>query len=115
MVCKICGKEVLDTSPFRSKKICSEECFLVDFWNKALDGDEIVVDGRCYHDGGNVDRPSRSRLLGHGGREFKIRMKKDSKVIVTNNLWDNGLIPKSRHVSDNAEFIVERVVNTQNY
>lgn len=29
----------------------------------------------------------------------------DGKIITTNNLWYNGVVPKERNIQDNARFI----------
>ena len=50
-------------------------------------------------------KKKRTCLLGHSGRVFKIRFKENGEVLVTNNLWYNGVIPAERTVLDNAEFI----------
>jgi hypothetical protein len=71
----------------------------------------VRVDGHHYVVG---HEPSKQELesnrqyggLGHGGREFKIRMH-DGREIVTRNLWGQGKIPlEYREVlPDNAVFI----------
>ena len=98
--CIICGKTI--ERQIYNKPICSEECFVVDFWNEVLDDDAIIVDGACYHDGGRKD--SNTTWLGFGGREWKIQMN-DGRIIETNNLWHNGKVPLERKVKDNAKFI----------
>ena len=104
-ICKVCGKEYTDSPYYNECCLCSRECFQIDFWNDNLDDRAIIVNGECYHDGGNVEKPVNKSWLGHSGRTFKIRFKSDSKTIVTNNLWYNGVVPKERNVKDNAEFI----------
>ena len=100
MKCKVCGKEV---EKFRySNNICSEECFHVDFWNRALDDKAIIINGVCYHDGGR--KSPDSAFLGFYGQEFRIKMN-DGRIIETNNLWMQGDVPKERNVKDNARFL----------
>lgn len=101
MKCAICGKE-FKKSMYSHKMLCSSECFVIDFWNKCLDENAIIIDGRCYHDGGR--QPDGTIFLGFGGREFTIEMN-DGRIIKTNNLWHNGEVPKERNVKDNAKFI----------
>lgn len=105
LICKVCGKEYIDSPYYDECRLCSRECHDIDFWNRTLDNKAIIVDGECYHDGGYVEKPIKTSYLGHSGRTFKIRFKSDGKTIVTNNLWYNGVIPKERNVEDNAEFI----------
>lgn len=102
MQCIICGKEI-EKSSYSHKVICSSECFSVDFWNDALDDTAIIIDGECYHDGGMKPK-TYSGFLGFGGNLFKIKMN-DGRVIETNNLWYNGVVPKERCIEDNACFI----------
>lgn len=104
MKCEICGKEI-EESLYIGMIICSQECFNIHFWNRTLDNKAIIINGKCYHDGGYVEKPVKTSYLGHSGRTFKIRFKSDGKTIVTNNLWYNGVVPKERNVKDNAEFI----------
>lgn len=102
MKCKICGTE-MEKSQYHGDPICSSKCFHENFWNETLDDEAIIIDGVCYHDGGN--RPGvDSFLLGFSGRVFTIRMD-DGREFTTNNLWHNGEVPKDREVSDNAVFI----------
>lgn len=104
-ICKVCGKEYTDSPYYDSCRLCSRECFQIDFWNDNLDDKAIIVNGECFHDGGNKPNEKRSWLLGRSGRVFKIRFKENGEVLVTNNLWYNGVIPTERNVLDNAEFI----------
>ena len=105
MICRICGKEFEKSIFTPSLRLCSPECHTIDFWNQALDDKAIIIDGECYHDGGNCPDEKRTYLLGFSGRKFKIRFKNTNEIIETNNLWSNGEIPKERNIEDNAEFI----------
>lgn len=109
--CKICGKEYTDSPYFDSCHLCSKECHTIDFWNRALDDKAIIIDGECYHDGGNRPNETRAYLLGCAGRKFTIRFKDTGNVIETNNLWCNGRIPAERNVKDNAEFVSDFKTN----
>lgn len=102
MRCKICGKEF--NKKMYYEPICSYECFLIDYWNKALDETAIIIDGICYHDGGFVENPYKYAFLGHAGRIFKIHMN-DGRKFITNNLWYQGEIPANRNIKDNARFV----------
>lgn len=113
LVCKVCGKEYTDSPFYDSCRLCSDECFYIDHWNNALDDKAIIIDGECYHDGGNKPTENRSYMLGCAGRVFRIRFKKDNRIIETNNLWRQGKIPPERNVPDNAEFVKE--VNNGDY
>ena len=95
--------------------ICSSQCFHERFWlehkEAYLNGKPyIIIDGHLYLDDGNVKNPRDTRMLGHSGRVFHIRMY-DSREIETNNLWYIGEIPESyRNVlANNAEFVKENI------
>ena len=49
---------------------------------------------------------SDSPFRGYGGRGIKIKLQ-TGEIIVTNNLWHNGKVPKEfrDRLPDNAEFI----------
>lgn len=79
---------------------------------KSKGGEQVVrVDGQHYVVG---HTPSAQELesnrqyggLGHGGREFKIRLH-DGREIITRNLWAQGKIPAEYRevLPDNAVFI----------
>lgn len=103
MKCSICGKECDHFEYYGD--ICSHECFDKWFWTKTLDGNAIIIDGVCYHDGGRVDKNYRG-FIGFGGREWLIAMS-DGRIISTNNLWHNGTVPEEYREQhpDNAKFI----------
>lgn len=103
--CKVCGKEYTDSPYYNRERLCSKECFDIDFWNYTLDDKAIIIGGECFHDGGDKPNEKRTWLLGHSGRIFKIKFKKDGRVLETNNLWYNGVVPVTRNVLDNAEFV----------
>ena len=55
----------------------------------------------------DVERPNTSSAdRGFGGREFRIKFK-DGRIVVTHNLWYNGVVPKRfKHLLKNtAEFV----------
>jgi len=110
MKCVICGKEI-EKSSYSNKVLCSSECFSVDFWNDCLDDTAIIIDGECYHDGGMKPK-TYTGFLGFGGALHKIKLN-DGRVIETNNLWYNGVVPKERGIEDNACFIKPEPVHTE--
>ena len=112
MKCAVCGKEI-GRKPCGDDKefygICdSTECFRSRFWDIALDGNEIIINGECYHIG---KEPTRTELnlhsdyYGFGGEKFRIKRFDDKEVIVTHNLRHNGKVPVDRHIQDTAEFL----------
>ena len=103
MKCIICGKEI-EKSRYADAVLCSSECFYVNFWNECLDESAIIINGKCYHDGGK-NPIGYSGSLGYGGALFKIKLN-SGKIIETNNLRYNGEIPKDRNIKDNAVFEV---------
>lgn len=102
MKCIVCGKE-FEGSQYVDP-ICSHECFLDNYWNKALKTG-IVIDGTCYQDGGFIKDPVSADFLGFGGRVFKYIKYGSCEVTTTNNLWLNGKVPEKYHAEDNAEFV----------
>ena len=105
MKCVICGKEI-EKSGYSHKVICSSKCFHVDFWNDCLDETAIIINGRCYHDGG-VKPSGYEGFLGFDGRLFTIQMN-DGRIIETNNLRYNGEVPEDRNIKDNAVFVTKK-------
>lgn len=102
MECVICGVQV-KKSDWSNAVLCSNECYEVNFWNNCLDDKAIIIDGVCYHDGGNTPNGHREHL-GLGGTLYKIKMN-NGEIIETNNLWYNGKVPAQRNIKDNATFI----------
>ena len=102
MKCIICGKEI-EKSQYMNAVLCSEECFKENFWNGCIDDTAIIINGKCYHDGGKKPEGYRG-FMGLNGALFKIKMN-NGEIIDTNNLWYNGEIPKDRNIQDNAVFI----------
>lgn len=98
MKCVKCGKDEIGMT---IDSLC-EKCWLEKFWLTTLDEGAIVIGGVCYHDGGA--QPETNAWLGFGGRKFKIAMN-DGRIIETNNLWSNGIVPENLNVPDNARFI----------
>ena len=111
--CKICGKDFEDSPFYPNLHLCSQECHHIDFWNRTLDNTAIIIDGECYHDGGNKPNEKRGYLLGCAGRKFIIKFKDTGEIIETNNLWCNGTVPKERNIPDNAVFITNVVNNRE--
>ena len=106
MKCIVCGKEF--TKRIYSQDICSDECFHFDFWNEIIRKKDkfIIVDGKCYHDSGNIENHSAYQSLGFDGRRFWIITNNGDKF-TTNNLWFNGIIPNrfKESLPDNAKFV----------
>jgi len=72
---------------------------------KTREGQFVVIDGEVYHI--SRERPNTSGWnKGHGGREFRIKFN-DGRIIVTHNLWYNGVVPKrfKRLLKNTAEFV----------
>lgn len=98
MTCVVCGNEI-EKSCYINKVLCSGKCFLENFWNECLDDEAIIIDGKCFHDGGKTECDK-----GFGGKRFKIKMS-DGRIIETDNLRYNGTVPKERKIKDNARFL----------
>lgn len=106
LICKVCGQEF--TKRLFNDDICSIKCSSVDYWNERVKNkdDFIIIDGKCFHDSGNVADNSYSYSLGYGGNRFWILFN-DGRTLTTNNLWWNGNIPEEfrNALPDNARFI----------
>lgn len=116
MNCKICGKEIAK-SMYSNAVLCSSKCFNTNYWQEIMAEKEkyIIINGECYHDGGNIEHPNSYSFLGHGGRRFWIRFK-DGKTLTTNNLWAQGPIPEEykSELPDTAEFYIPKEVLAKN-
>ncbi len=66
----------------------------------------VVINSYVFTDGGRVDNPN-APFVGHGGREFRIRMLDGSREWSTNNLWSGGKVPElwRQEIYDTAAFI----------
>lgn len=95
--CPVCGKEV---SFMMYTNACSNECFTKAFWNETLDGNEVIIDGKCYHIGREDDISS---FRGYDGAKYHIIFN-DGREVYTTNLWHNGTIPAEYNKQDNARF-----------
>jgi len=111
--CEICGKEI-EQSQYSNAILCSSTCFETHFWKKIIEEKDqhIIINGKCFCDGGEVKYPDRYSFLGFAGRRFWIRFF-NGKEITTNNLWFQGDIPDEFRIelSDNAEFYTPEHVN----
>lgn len=112
MKCIICGKEI-DKSSYSNAVLCSSECYSENFWNETLaDKSRLIIDQDVYWIGPEK-KPSPIEFRGFGGKEFYIRMIKNTPdypagtVLKSTNLWSNGKIPNNRYNPDmdNAVFI----------
>lgn len=97
MKCPVCGKEV---EFMMYADACSNECFTKAFWQECFDGNEVIIDGNCYHIGKENDKSS---FRGFGGAEYHIIFN-DGREVITTNLWANGEVPKEYYKGDNARF-----------
>ena len=111
ITCCICGKEFDKPRYYKPfDKICSSECFQEKLWrareNEYLnDKAFIIIEGCLYKDGG-YKKTKNTSILGHSGREFKIKMNNGVEIF-TNNLWCGGDIPENHRkiLCDNAVFV----------
>lgn len=104
--CEICGGEI-EQSQYSNAVLCSSKCFHKYFWKEVIAEKDnyIIVNGKCYYDGGNVDNPNQHMFLGFSGRRFWIHFF-DRRTITTNNLWYQGEIPDEfrSELPNTAEF-----------
>lgn len=105
MKCEICGKEI-EKSSYAGAILCSSECFTKYYWKQRVDNKDsktqVVVNGEMYQIGDEQDKGSR----GFFGHQFIIKFF-DGRVVITTNLWYNGVIPEEfrKDLPDNAKFI----------
>lgn len=110
-ICYICGR------PITSKAYCigpnsyicyNKECYNAYYWDKlaalcAVDShhEYVVCNNKVYKIGSPFDE-----LLGSNGKEYTIQFK-DGKVVKTNSLWPQGIIPEQyrKNFTSNARFI----------
>ena len=108
--CQICGKEMEKFlySDIEGNVWCSDQCYEKAFWNRCLDQDAIIINGRCYHDGGNG--LSVNGFKGFDGSLYIIKNLKTGHVWETDNLWYNGEIPDNlrSEFPDTHEFVKNR-------
>lgn len=109
--CVECGDVLYDGyyEPTKSDIINRQLCFGCLFWTDLInvldDPSTVRVEGRHYRV--ERDRPhSPSSCLGFGGSRFHIRFH-DGRVIVSHNLWTQGVIPDRfrERLPDNAVFV----------
>lgn len=104
--CSVCGKKIKE-SKYSNAKLCSSECFSINFWREIIAEKDkhIIIDGRCYIDGGEVKDIDHHLFLGFSGHRFWIRFF-DGNEITTNNLWFQGDVPDKfkNELPDNAKF-----------
>lgn len=98
--CRLCGApEVAQYRPETAQRMRAEGlCFTCDLWEQRVQGDTskwILVGHTLYTDCGRSNEPS--YLLGHAGREFRIRNLATDEILSTNNLWCGGTLPKRYH------------------
>ena len=110
--CKICGRE-MEHFPYKDLEgnfYCGDECHTIGFWNACLDGSAIIVNGICYHDGGNGR--SENGFKGFGGNVYCIKDLRTGEMWKTDNLWYNGKIPTNMRKDhpDTHEFVKDRPV-----
>jgi hypothetical protein len=88
------------------KCLCKEEVlsqFLLDFWTEKI---SIRNDSNVARIGGEHYMIGTTELKGFGGKIFKIEFF-DGRIVITDNLWNQGTIPESYRMvlQDNAKFI----------
>jgi hypothetical protein len=109
--CSECGVETFSTNwrePLKTNLITNHVCFDCQFWmDKLLIKDELgTVRAEGQHYQFDVNQPvSDSPWRGFGGRDFDIHFH-DGRVVKTNNLWSQGVIPERWRIRlpDNAAF-----------
>lgn len=97
MKCIICDKEI-EQSKYSNATLCSSECFITDFWNYYVTQKDnpkcIRIDHTHYYIGSESKDNRDMGFRGFGGRKFTIKHN-DGRLIITTNLWHQGVIPDS--------------------
>lgn len=60
----------------------------------------IVIHSHVYVDGGHMDPVGDPGTLGSGGKLWFLKAKATGKILLTNNLWPQGRIPKEYRKRD---------------
>ncbi len=83
------------TSETRERMLARSLCFYCLFWLDRIDAQSnpaaCIINGQSYQDAGRRS-DLLSSSLGFGGREFRIEFF-DGRVIETNNLFGQGVVP----------------------
>lgn len=106
-------KDIKYAEPVRTKLLNSATCHTCDHWMQILNyqGPMACVRVNGAHFMYDTREPfvedSRYKFLGHGGRKWWIKFLVADQVIVSNNLWYQGEIPKHflSRLPDNAVFL----------
>ena len=101
--------------PTGQQMIDRQLCFHCNYWEEMANElrtnknpRRIIVDHHIYMDAGySKDAQWYQRHLGFGGREFRYRRVGSDEVILTNNMWSNGVLPPEywAEFPDTAEFV----------
>ncbi|WP_020586105.1 hypothetical protein [Desulfobacter curvatus] len=112
--CQSCGKTYIKN--LDPDVYLEGNCFDCSFWllkteyHEDLAERRVVVDGNHYM----ISEVKNTYPQGFGGRQFIIQFF-DGRIIKTNNLWSQGMIPDRfrEMLPDNAVFLpIERQPNT---
>lgn len=98
-LCSNCGlKEEINTSTSRKPWIVEGWCHTCIFWqeiaNSIKNGSEdkkITPEYTVYHFKAYVVKRAPGQMLGHSGHLWRIVQ--EDKILITNNLWHNGVVP----------------------
>lgn len=108
-VCRVCGKEV--TNKRWCIPICSDECFIKDFWNQKVaqkkDKRQVVIGGQVYY-------IADENAIGNRGFDGVVHYIKflDGREVRTTNLWVNGKMPEEyrKKLPDNANWMTKEEI-----
>ena len=109
--CKECGS-ILRTNflePYKSKITRENICFSCFHWidieNTLSDERRFIIKGNSYWK--EPDKDKNDFFVGFGGHEFKIRRFGSEEIIISRNLWHQGVVPEhfKERIKDNAEFL----------
>lgn len=107
------AKDIQYSEPMKSRLFDNKTCFHCNHWLELLNyqGPMAVVRVNGAHFMYDTREPyvidDRYKFLGHGGRKWWIKFHLSEDVILTNNLWYQGEIPKHflSRLPDNAVFL----------
>lgn len=111
VICQHCGYPEMPERSMEGEKFKQHQCcFHCWFWlihHGLLNGPKpgaLIVEGIHYRDSGNQPKEPRSAFLGFGGSKWKYRKIGETEWTETNNMWQQGKVPKRLNIADTHEF-----------
>ena len=88
-------------------------CFTCAFWTEKVRGGAhyTIIEGTSYVIKPKAPPGVPNHCLGFGGSLFKVKYLSDGRIVESNNVWCQGLIPERfrSQLPDTAEFVRDEV------